>query len=280
MRLKTVTKHFYNEKIAFFSLIYMLIWLLIAIFATVIAPFEAAEQNLMKIFQLPGKEHLLGTDQLGRDILSRAIMGSQTTFKAGFMAVLIPVLIGIPLGVLSGYLGGIIDDIFMRIVDGILSFPAILLALAITGVLGISLTNTMIAIGIIMTPEFARLSRGQTKQICSSAYIEASYISGGSSFWIMMKHIIPNIMPPLIVQISFSFSVAILIESGLSFLGLGAQAPQVSWGSLLKEAYVMIYSSPWMIIFPAFAISSMILAGNFVGDGLRVALDPKVKKLN
>ncbi len=280
MRLKTVTKHIYNEKIDFISLINMLIWLMIAIFATIIVPFDAAEQNLMKIFQLPSKEHLLGTDQLGRDILSRAIMGSQTTFKAGFMAVLIPVLIGIPLGVLSGYLGGIIDDIFMRIVDGILSFPAILLALAITGVLGISLTNTMIAIGIIMTPEFARLSRGQTKQICSSAYIEASYISGGKSLWIMMKHIIPNIMPPLVVQISFSFSVAILIESGLSFLGLGAQAPQVSWGSLLKEAYVMIYSSPWMIIFPAFAISSMILAGNFVGDGLRVALDPRVKKLN
>ncbi len=170
--------------------------------------------------------------------------------------------------------------IFMLILDWILSFPAILLALAITGVIGISLTNTMIAIGIIMTPEFARLSRGQTKQICSSAYIEASYISGGKSFWIMMKHIIPNIMPPLVVQISFSFSVAILIESGLSFLGLGAQAPQVSWGSLLKEAYIMIYSSPWMILFPAFAISSMILAGNFVGDGLRVALDPRVKKFS
>lgn len=280
MRQKTIFKHFYNEKIAFFSLIYMLIWLIIAIFASMIAPYDAAAQNLTNIFQPPSKEHLLGTDQLGRDILSRVIMGSQTTFKAGFMAVLIPVFIGIPLGILSGYLGGIIDDIFMRIVDGILSFPAILLALAITGVLGISLTNTMIAIGIIMTPEFARLSRGQTKEIRSSSYIQASYISGGSSFWIMVKHIIPNIMPPLIVQISFSFSVAILIESGLSFLGLGAQAPQVSWGSLLKEAYVMIYSSPWMILFPAFAISSMILAGNFVGDGLRVALDPRVKKLD
>lgn len=280
MRLKAVVRHFYEEKAAFFSFIYMMIWLLIAIFAPFISPYDAAEQNLMKVFHSPSKEHLLGTDQLGRDILSRAIMGSQTTFKAGLMAVLIPVFIGVPLGVLSGYFGGIIDDIFMRIVDGILSFPAILLALAITGVLGISLINTMIAIGIIMTPEFARLARGQTKQIRSSAYIEASYISGGSSFWIMMKHIIPNIMPPLIVQISFSFSVAILIESGLSFLGLGAQSPQVSWGSLLKEAYVMIYASPWMILFPAFAISSMILAGNFVGDGLRVALDPRVKKLD
>jgi peptide/nickel transport system permease protein len=279
MRLKIFVRHFFKEKVAFYSLIYMLIWFLIAIFASIITPYDAGEQNLIKVFQPPSKEHLFGTDQLGRDIFSRAILGSQTTFKAGFMAVLIPVFIGVPLGVLSGYFGGIIDDIFMRIVDGILSFPAILLALAITGVLGISLTNTMIAIGIIMTPEFARLARGQTKQIRSSAYIEASFISGGSSFWIMMKHIIPNIMPPLIVQISFSFSVAILIESGLSFLGLGAQSPQVSWGSLLKEAYVMIYSSPWMILFPAFAISSMILAGNFVGDGLRVALDPRVKKL-
>lgn len=278
MRLKAVAKAFYREKIAFFSLIYMLIWLFIALFAHALVPYDPTEQDLLNTFQPPSKEHLLGTDQLGRDILSRAIMGSQTTFKAGFMAVIIPVLIGVPLGILSGYFGGWIDDIFMRIVDGILSFPGILLALAITGVLGVSLTNAMIAIGIIMTPEFARLSRGQTKQIRSAAYIDASFISGGGSFWIMIKHVIPNIMPPLVVQISFSFSIAILIESGLSFLGLGAQSPQVSWGSLLKEGYAMIYAYPWMIYFPAFALSSMILAGNFVGDGLRVALDPKVKQ--
>ena len=280
MRLKTVIKDFYNEKVAFFSLVYMMIWLLIATFASFIAPFDPMEQSLLNTFQKPNIEHLLGTDQLGRDILSRAILGSQTVFKAGLMAILIPVFIGVPLGILSGYLGGIIDDIIMRVADAILSFPGILLALAITGVLGISLTNTMIAIGIVMTPGYARLTRGQTKQIRSLAYIEASYISGGSAPWIMVKHIIPNIMPPLIVQTSFSFSVAILIESGLSFLGLGVQAPQTSWGSLLKEAYAMIYSSPWMILFPVFAISSMILAGNFVGDGLRVALDPSVKKID
>lgn len=278
MRLKSVAKAFYKEKAAFYSLIYMLIWLFIALFADWLVPYDPTAQNLANIYQPPSKEHLLGTDQLGRDIFSRAIMGSQTTFKAGFTAVLIPVLIGVPLGILSGYFGGWVDDVFMRIVDGILSFPGILLALAITGVLGVSLTNAMIAIGIIMTPEFARLARGQTKQIRSAAYIDASFISGGGSFWIMLRHIIPNIMPPLVVQISFSFSVAILIESGLSFLGLGAQSPQVSWGTLLKEGYLMIYAFPWMIYFPAFALSSMILAGNFVGDGLRVALDPKVKK--
>lgn len=280
MRLKTVFENFYNEKVAFFSFVYMLTWLFIAIFASFIAPYDALEQNLMNSFQPPSKEHLLGTDQLGRDILSRAIVGSQTVFKAGLMAILIPVFIGVPIGILSGYLGGIVDDIIMRIADAILSFPGILLALAITGVLGVSLTNTMIAIGIVMTPGYARLSRGQTKQIRSLPYIEASYISGGSVPWIMVKHIIPNMMPTLIVQTSFSFSVAILIESGLSFLGLGVQSPQISWGSLLKEAYSMIYSSPWMILFPVFTISTMILAGNFVGDGLRVALDPSVKEVD
>lgn len=278
MNFKTIFKKLMAERMAFVSLIFLLILVIVAITAPYIVPHDPLKQDLTKVMLPPSAEHWLGTDELGRDIFSRLLMGAQSAIKAGLFAILIPLCIGVPMGIISGYLGGIVDDIFMRIVDGIIAIPAILLALGITGALGISLWNAMIAIGIVFTPQFARLARGQTLQVRSEPYVEAAKISGAGPIWIMVKHIIPNIAPPIVVQASFNLSYAILVEASLSFLGMGAQSPEISWGNMIQQAYSMINMNPWMIIYPGLAIMLTVLAGNFLGDGLRSALDPKVKK--
>ncbi len=279
MGLQTIFKRLMSERLAFFSFLFLTILVVIALFAPYLVPHDPVEQDLTKVMVAPSVEHWLGTDELGRDIFSRLLMGTRAAIQAGLIAIIIPLFIGVPMGILSGYLGGLVDDIFMRIVDGILSIPAILLALGITGALGISLWNAMIAIGIIFTPQFARLARGQTLQVRSEPYVEASKISGAGAWWIMLKHIIPNIAPPIVVQASFNLSYAILIEASLSFLGLGAQSPQISWGNMIQQAYSMINMNASMIMYPGFAIVLTVLAGNFLGDGLRVALDPKYKNV-
>jgi len=205
------------------------------------------------------------------------LMGAETAVKASLFAVLIPLCIGVPIGILSGYIGGIVDDIFMRIIDGIIAIPAIILALGITSALGVNLWNAMIAIGIVFTPQFARLARGQTLQVRSEHYVEAAQITGAGTLWIMARHIIPNIASPLVVQASFNLSIGVLVETTLSFLGMGVQDPDISWGVMIQQAYNMINYNPSMIIYPGIAILLTVLAGNFLGDGLRTALDPKYK---
>ncbi|MFC4799009.1 ABC transporter permease [Neobacillus sp. GCM10023253] len=278
MQFRLMFQRLFHEKLAFVSMIFLLLLVFLSVFASWIVPFDPNKQDLTKVMLPPDGTYWFGTDELGRDVFSRVLMGAQAAIQAGVVAILIPLFVGVPLGIISGYLGGIVDDIFMRIVDAILSFPAILLALGITGALGVSLWNAMIAIGIIFTPQFARLARGQTLQIRREPYVEAAKISGAGPLWIMMKHILPNILSPIIVQASFSFSLAILVEASLSFLGMGAQSPQVSWGGMLHQAYSMIFVNPYMMLFPGLAILISVLAGNFFGDGLRVAIDPKMKR--
>ncbi|MBS4214185.1 ABC transporter permease [Neobacillus rhizophilus] len=278
MSFKTVFKRLMAERLAFFSFIFLMILVIISMIAPFIVPHDPLKQDLMKVMLSPSSQHWLGTDELGRDIFSRLLMGTKAAIQAGVVAILIPLCIGVPMGILSGYLGGAVDDILMRIVDGIIAIPAILLALGITGALGISLWNAMIAIGIVFTPQFARLARGQTLQIRSEPYVEAAKISGAGAGWIMLKHIIPNITPPIVVQASFNLSYAILVEASLSFLGMGAKSPQISWGNMIQQAYSMINMNAWMIIYPGLAIMLTVMAGNFLGDGLRAALDPKFKK--
>ncbi|WP_284037821.1 ABC transporter permease [Neobacillus sp. 114] len=278
MQFRLMFQRLFNEKLAFVSMIFLLVLVFLSLFASWIVPFDPNKQDLTKVMLPPDGTYWFGTDELGRDVFSRVLMGAQAAIQAGVVAILIPLFVGVPLGIISGYLGGIVDDIFMRIVDAILSFPAILLALGITGALGVSLWNAMIAIGIIFTPQFARLARGQTLQVRREPYVEAAKISGAGPLWIMMKHILPNILSPIIVQASFSFSLAILVEASLSFLGMGAQSPQVSWGGMLHQAYSMIFVNPYMMLFPGLAILISVLAGNFFGDGLRVAIDPKMKR--
>jgi peptide/nickel transport system permease protein len=278
MQFRLICRRLIRERLAFISLIYLILLVLIALFARFIVPFDPEAQDLKHVMISPNDTHWFGTDELGRDIFTRLLLGSQAAIEAGLVAILIPLFIGVPLGIVSGYFGGIFDDIFMRIVDAILSFPAILLALGITGALGVNLWNAMIAIGIIFTPQFARLARGQTLQVRREPFVDAAKISGAGPLWIMFWHVLPNIASPIIVQASFSFSLAILVESSLSFLGMGAQSPQISWGGMLHQAYSMIFVKPSMMFFPGFAILLSVLAGNFFGDGLRVAVDPKIKR--
>jgi peptide/nickel transport system permease protein len=278
MQVRMIGRRLFRERLAFISLIYLVFLVLLSIIAPYIVPFNPEAQDLTQIMMSPNGTHWFGTDELGRDIFTRLLLGAQAAIQAGLIAILIPLFVGVPLGIISGYLGGIVDDVFMRIVDAILSFPAILLALGITGALGVSLWNAMLAIGIIFTPQFARLARGQTLQIRREPYVEASKISGAGPLWIMLRHILPNISSPIIVQASFSFSLAILVEASLSFLGMGAQSPQISWGGMLHQAYSMIFVNPLMMVFPGLAILISVLAGNFFGDGLRVAVDPKLKR--
>lgn len=278
MQFRMIFRRLKRERLAFASLVYLALLVLIAIFARYIVPFDPEAQDLNHLMNSPNGTHWFGTDELGRDTFTRLLLGSQAAIQAGLVAILIPLCIGVPLGIISGYLGGIVDDLFMRIVDAILSFPAILLALGITGALGVNLWNAMIAIGIIFTPQFARLSRGQTLQVRREPYVEAAKISGAGPLWIMYRHILPNISSTIIVQASFSFSLAILVEASLSFLGMGAQSPQISWGGMLHQAYSMIFVNPLMMIFPGAAILISVLAGNFFGDGLRMAVDPKIKR--
>ncbi|MGX6443471.1 ABC transporter permease [Neobacillus sp. K501] len=278
MQFRLVFQRLMKERLAFISMLYLIILVLLALFASLIVPFDPDAQDLNNIMLAPNGMHWFGTDELGRDVFSRVLIGAQAALQAGLVAILIPLVVGVPLGIISGYLGGIVDDLFMRIVDAILSFPAILLALGITGALGVSLWNAMIAIGIIFTPQFARLARGQTLQVRREPYVEAAKISGAGPMWIMVKHILPNILSPIIVQASFSFSLAIIVEASLSFLGMGAQSPQVSWGGMLQQAYSLIFVNPLLMVFPGVAILISVLAGNFFGDGLRVAIDPKIKR--
>jgi len=277
MSFRTVLKRLMSERLAFISLIYLIVLVIVALLAPWIVPYDPAQMDVMNMMQPPSKEHWFGTDELGRDIFSRVLMGTETAVKASLFAVLIPFCIGVPIGIISGYIGGIVDDIFMRIMDGIIAIPAIILALGITSALGVSLWNAMMAIGIVFTPQFARLARGQTLQVRSEHYVEAAQITGASALWIMARHIIPNIASPLVVQASFNLSIGVLVETTLSFLGMGVQDPDISWGVMIQQAYNMINYNPWMILYPGIAILLTVLAGNFLGDGLRTALDPKYK---
>ncbi|QNU25923.1 ABC transporter permease [Geobacillus zalihae] len=275
MSFKIIFKRLMAERLAFISLIFLLVLAMIALLAPWIVPYDPAKMDVMNMMKPPSAKHWFGTDELGRDIFSRVLMGAESAIKASLFAVLIPLCIGVPVGIMSGYLGGVIDEIFMRIVDGIISIPAIILALGITGALGVNLWNAMIAIGIVFTPQFARLARGQTLQVRSQHYVEAAQITGAGSLWIMIKHIIPNISSPIIVQASFNLSIGVLVETALSFLGMGVQDPEISWGVMIQQAYNMINYNPWLIVYPGTAIVLTVLAGNFLGDGLRIALDPK-----
>lgn len=278
MKFKTIFRRFWGEKIAVVSAIYLLFILFLALFGNYLMPFKAATSDFDNVLSAPSTLHWLGTDELGRDVLSRLIAGASSALQAGFIAILIPLFIGVPIGIFAGYIGGAIDEILMRIIEAVLAIPAILLALGITAALGVSLWNAMIAIGIVFTPQFARLARGQTLLIRREPYVESAKISNANFIWIMKRHIIPNIAPAIIVQASFNLSFAIIVEASLSFLGLGAQDPQISWGNMLRHAYSMIEVNSIFIFYPGIAIMLTVLAGNFLGDGLRIALDPKIQK--
>jgi peptide/nickel transport system permease protein len=225
----------------------------------------------------PSLAHWFGTDEVGRDILSRIIYGTRASLSAGVISVGIAISIGVPLGLLSGYLGGKVDAILGRITDAMLAVPFLILAIALAAFLGPSLGNAMIAIGVTATPLFIRLTRGQTLSVVKEDYIEAARAVGNPGWRIALRHILPNVMPALLVQATLTIATAIIAEASLSFLGLGQQPPAPSWGSMLNAAQRFLTNAPWMAVWPGLAIFVTVLSFNLFGDGLRDALDPRTK---
>jgi peptide/nickel transport system permease protein len=247
-----------------------------ALFAEVLSPFDPLEMNPSHLLEPPSAGHWLGTDEFGRDILSRVIWGARISLYVGSLAVTIAVVAGVSLGLVSGYYGGLLDDVIARVLDVVFAFPSILLALGIVGALGPGLTNTMIAIGIIYTPVYARLTRGTTLSIRQQEFVSAATVSGANDLRILRCHILPNVTAPLIVQTSLSLSLAILAEASLSFLGLGTQPPDPSWGTMVNTGQRLVELSPWPVIFPGLAIVVAVLGFNLLGDGIRDAFDPRL----
>jgi len=256
----------------------VLVILLIAIFAPVVIPPDyATKMDIHARLSLPSLAHPMGTDQLGRDLLYRVLLGARTSIVIASAAVIMSIVLGLPLGLISGYLGGRTDNVLMRLVDTLLSFPALLLALTISAVLGPNLQNTVIAIGVAFTPFLARIIRGEALRVAQMPYLEAARTAGNSDMRLIFRHILPNIMPAVIVQSTISLAFAILAEAGLSFLGLGTQPPDASWGLMIQASRDYLDRAPWTALVPGAAVALTVLGLNMFGDALRDALDPRAK---
>ena len=273
---KSILVFIKKTPIGFIGALFVIFLLFIAILAPYLTPYDPVSQDYQR-FQSPNINHWLGTDSLGRDICSRIIQGTRVSMFVGLLAVTIALFLGTNLGIISGYYGGKIDTVLMRFIDILLAFPGLVLAMLISGLLGPSLVNAMIAVGIILTPSFARVSRGSVLTVKNEPYIASAKTIGCSNLYIILKYILPNIMVPLSVLFSISLSIAILAESALSFLGLGIQPPAPSWGGMLHQGRQFMEIAPWVAVFPGLAIMIAVLSFNFLGDGLRYRLDPKLR---
>lgn len=266
-----------RNKMAMFGLVIILLLVFTAIFADVIAPYGFDDQNLKDRLMAPGAKYLLGTDNFGRDILSRIIYGSRISLQVGFIAVGIAALVGGSLGAIAGYYGGKLDNFLMRIMDILLAIPSILLAISIVAALGPGLVNVMIAVGIGSIPSYARIVRASVLSIRDQEFVEAAKAVGANDFRIITKHILPNSLAPIIVQATLGVAGAILSAAGLSFIGLGIQPPTPEWGAMLSSGREYLRDHWHVATFPGLAIMITIFALNLLGDGLRDALDPRLK---
>jgi peptide/nickel transport system permease protein len=264
-----------RRKSAMFGLAVVLGFVVLAVFAAWIAPQDPIATSWGAIRKAPSAEHWFGTDEIGRDVLSRVIWGSQASLLAGLVSVSISLAIGVPLGLLAGFVGGFVDGLISRLTDAFLACPFLILAIALAAFLGPSLTNAMIAIGISATPVFVRLTRAQVLNVKVEDYIEAARALGASPLRVVLRHVLPNAVAPLVVQSTLAIASAVIAEASLSFLGLGQQPPAPSWGSMLNTAKNYVDNAPWMAIWPGASIFLLVLSFNLLGDGLRDALDPK-----
>jgi len=272
-------KEFWKNRIAILGLLIVLAIIFCGVFAPLLAPNDPLKVDLRKRLLSPSKNHLLGTDGFGRDIMSRIIWGSRISLQVGIVAVGISSLLGVLLGLISGYYSGAIDTLIMRVVDVMLSFPTILLALAIMAALGSSLTNVMIAVGVTLAPRFARLVRGSVLSVRELDYIQAARALGMSNARIIVLHVFPNVTASIIVLATLNVSYAILAEASLSFLGLGVRPPTPTWGGIISDGRAFLDIAPWISLFSGFAIMIAVLGFNLFGDGLRDALDPWLRGL-
>jgi peptide/nickel transport system permease protein len=252
-------------------------FVLLALFAPWVAPHDPLATSWSAVRQAPGAHYLFGTDEIGRDVLSRVIWGTRASLLAGLVSVCISLALGVPVGLAAGYLGGWVDALISRITDAMLACPFLILAIALAAFLGPSLTNAMIAIGISATPIFIRLTRAQVLAVKVEDYVEAARAVGNSHLRIALRHILPNVVAPLIVQATLAIAAAVIAEASLSFLGLGQQPPSPSWGSMLNTAKNYIDNAPWMSVWPGLSIFLLVLSFNLLGDGLRDAFDPRHK---
>jgi peptide/nickel transport system permease protein len=255
----------------------VLLTVVVAIAAPLIAPFDPDAQASERLLP-PSRVNLMGTDELGRDTFSRIVFGSRVSLQVGIISVVIALLVGAGFGILAGFFGGRVDAWLMRGVDIMFAFPGLVLAIVIAGLLGASRTNAMIAIGIVYAPAFARVVRGSVLAVMGEPYVEAGRVVGATNGRLVRQYVVPNIVAPLIVMISVYLSSAILSEAALSFLGLGTQPPEPAWGGMLNLARTYMEISPWMAIFPGLAIMIVVLGFNFLGDGLRDVLDPRLRE--
>ncbi len=276
-QMRRMWHNFKKRKVAVLGLIIVLIYVLLAIFAPLLAPYDPLKQSLPDMLQKPNAQHLLGTDEVGRDILSRILYGSRISLRIGFTVVILAFLIGVPIGIIAGYYGGILDSLLMRTMDVLMAFPGMLLAILFVSILGPGLNNAILAVGLFTVPSFARLARGETLSLKHCEYIEASKAIGAGNFRIIVTHVLNNIMAPLIVTSTLSFGNSILTTSGMGFLGIGAQPPTPEWGAVLSSGRQYLLMAPHVTMIPGLAILFLVLGLNLLGDGLRDVLDPKLK---
>jgi peptide/nickel transport system permease protein len=270
---------FFQRKIVFLGLLVLVLLALAAILAPWLAPYDPYDTNMRNVLLQPSKAHLLGTDPLGRDTLSRLIYGTRTALLVGFTTVTFAAVAGMILGLVAGFFGGATNMIIMRIMDLLLSFPMIILALFIAALLGGGIQNVIIALGIGALPGYARVMHGLSLSIRENDYILAERAMGSSNTRTMLAHILPNTLPPMIVLITIQLGSIILAEAGLSYLGIGIKPPGAAWGAMVNEGYRYLMTNPWLSFAPGLAIMMVVFAFNLVGDGLRDALDPRMRGL-
>ncbi len=268
---------FFGRWLVSLGMVIIVIFLLTAVLSPWITPYDPYEGNFDKLLAPPSAQHWLGTDTLGRDILSRIMYGSRTTLMVGVVALGIAAIAGMFLGLLAGYFGGIVQSVIMRIIDALMAFPMIILALVIAALLGGGLTNVMIALGISLMPGYARLMCGQVLSIKANEFILAERSLGSSDIRIMWHHVLPNCFSPIIIMVTLMMGATILAEAGLSYLGIGIEAPTAAWGGMINDGYPRLLTNPMLSVAPGVAIMLVVFAFNMVGDGLRDALDPRLR---
>ena len=264
-----------RHRLAMFGAVLVAIEVGLAVLAPWIVPHEPNRMDYKAVLSGPTAEHPFGTDELGRDLLSRTLYGARLSLRVGLVAVLVAVAIGVPIGLVSGYLGGVFDEAVMRVVDAVMALPALVLALTIAAVLGPGIWNATVAIAVVAAPTYTRLVRGQVLSVKENDYVLAAQSIGAPTWVILMRHVLPNAFSPVIVQASLGVGFAIILEASLSFIGLGAQPPTPSWGSMVQVGFQYLEIAPWFVLVPATAIFLAVLGFNMLGDGLRDTLDPK-----
>lgn len=275
--LRTARKFAGRSKFGTVALMIIAIIGFVAVFAPVLSPADPLEQDYSALLSAPSAAHPFGTDQVGRDLLSRIMYGARISMIVGLIAVSVAILIGMPLGLISGYARGAVDEVIMRVMDALIAFPSLILAMAIVAVLKPSLFNVMFAIGITSMPLYARLMRSQVLSLRERDFVDAARALGASDLRIMLRHILPNSLSPIIVQGTLGLGFAVLAEAGLGYLGVGVQPPTPTWGSILNQGSSLLEKAPWISIFPGLAIFVLVLAFNLLGDALRDQLDPRLR---